>query len=77
MASEKDIHAEALALPLDKRAALAHALFKSLDQAEHDPAAAEAWAELIEKRTREVDDGTAELVEWSSVRERLTARWRR
>jgi hypothetical protein len=66
-----------IALPLDKRAALAHELLESLDQSEADPAAGEAWARLIEQRAREVEDGSAPLVEWSEVRERLIARWRR
>jgi hypothetical protein len=33
-----------------------------------------AWLDEIERRSREVDDGTAELVEWSDVRERLAER---
>ena len=77
MASEKNIRDEALALPLEKRAALAHDLLQSLEENESDPAAAAAWVRLIEERARAVEDGTAELVEWSAVRERLAARWRR
>ena len=77
MASEKNIRDEALALSVEKRAALAHELLESLDESESDPAAADAWADLIEQRAREVEDGTAELVEWGAVRERLAARWRR
>ena len=78
LASEKSIRDEALALPLEKRAALAHELLESLDDNESDPTtAASAWIDVIEQRAREVEDGTAELVEWSAVRERLAARWRR
>jgi putative addiction module component (TIGR02574 family) len=77
MASEKDIRDGALSLPLEKRAALARELLESLDAADADPAASEAWAKVIEQRAREVDDGTAELVEWEAVQERLSARWRR
>ena len=77
MSSKRSLRDEALALPLDKRASLARELLESLDQAEADPTAGEAWARLIEQRAREVEDGTAPLVEWSEVRERLIARWRR
>ena len=77
MASDKNIRDEALALPAEKRAALAHELLESLDDDESDPTAASAWVDVIEQRAREVEDGTAELVQWSAVRDRLTARWRR
>jgi putative addiction module component (TIGR02574 family) len=33
-----------------------------------------AWLDEIDRRSREIDDGTAELVEWSDVRKRLAER---
>jgi putative addiction module component (TIGR02574 family) len=33
-----------------------------------------AWMEEIDRRSREIDAGTAELVEWSDVRDRLAER---
>jgi putative addiction module component (TIGR02574 family) len=33
-----------------------------------------AWLEEIDRRSHEVDDGTAELVDWSDVRKRLAER---
>lgn len=75
MASEKDILADALALPAETRARIAHELLVSLDERE-DPDAADAWLAEIDQRAREVEDGTAELESWDEVRERLTHRWR-
>jgi hypothetical protein len=33
-----------------------------------------AWLSEIQRRSAEIDAGTAELVEWSAVRERIEAR---
>lgn len=74
MDSEKDIFAGAMALPVEKRARLAHELLASLDEGE-DAGTAEAWLEEIDRRAREVEDGTASLEEWSAVRDRLARRW--
>jgi hypothetical protein len=74
MDSEKDIFAGAMALPVETRARLAHELLASLDEGE-DAGAAEAWLEEIDRRAREVEDGTASLEEWSAVRDRLARRW--
>jgi putative addiction module component (TIGR02574 family) len=75
MASETDVFTDALSLPTSDRARLARELLRSLDESE-DPDAAEAWLTEIERRAREVKAGTAELEEWSTVRERLANRWR-
>jgi putative addiction module component (TIGR02574 family) len=74
MDSEKDIFAGAMALPVEKRARLAHELLASLDESA-DADAAEAWLAEIDRRAREVEEGTAKLEEWSTVRDRLTLRW--
>ncbi|HWN69624.1 MAG TPA: addiction module protein [Haliangium sp.] len=74
MGSEEDIFAGAMALPVEKRARLAHELLASLDEGE-DAGAAEAWLQEIDRRAREVEAGTASLEEWSAVRERLARRW--
>jgi len=71
----EDVLSNALALPAPERARLAHELLISLDEAE-DPEAAEAWLAEIDRRAREVIEGTAVLEEWSVVRERLAARRR-
>ena len=73
--SEQDLFSTALALPARERARLAHELLASLDTTT-DPDAADAWAEEIERRAREVQSG-APVEEWDAVRARLSARWRK
>jgi putative addiction module component (TIGR02574 family) len=68
-----DLLATALALPPGERARIAHELLVSLDDGE-DSDVAGAWLAEIERRAREVTEGTAVLEEWSAVRERLAAR---
>ncbi len=60
-------------LPRGERAELARDLIASLD----DPADEDvetAWLAEVEKRLREVDNGTAELEDWEAVRSRIAAR---
>jgi putative addiction module component (TIGR02574 family) len=65
------IFSAALALPAKKRADLAHQLLRSLDGPE--PTAAEqaeidvAWAEEIERREKEIDEGKAQLIPFEDV----------
>lgn len=76
MSAEK-LRKEALALPIDERAALARDLLLSLDESP-EPGADEAWAEEIGRRAEAVANGTAILVDWDDaekrIRERLKAR---
>jgi putative addiction module component (TIGR02574 family) len=58
---------EALALPAKDRRALAEALLVSLDgDAEDDTAS--AWKAEIEKRVKELDEGTVATIPWPEVR---------
>lgn len=75
MATFTDVLEAALALPQAERVRLAHALLVSLDGGE-DQAAAAAWADEIERRMKEVDDGTAVFEEWDGVRDRVASRLR-
>lgn len=70
------VRADALSLPTQERARLAHDLIASLDDA-LDPGAAEAWLTEIERRVREVESGSASLEDWAAVRARWVARWRK
>jgi len=77
MASRPDrVRSDALSLPSEERARLAHDLIASLDDAQ-DPGAAEAWVAEIERRAREVESGSAPLEDWAAVRARWAARWRK
>lgn len=71
----KQLLSDALSLPVDERALLAQELIESLDEST-DPDSASAWVAEIERRSREVDEGTAKLEDWSEVRERIVARLR-
>lgn len=74
MATFTDVLEAALALPQAERARLAHALLVSLDGGVDQAAA--AWADEIERRMKEVDDGTAVFEEWDGVRDRIASRLR-
>ena len=64
----------ALNLPASERAQIAVSLLQSLDQTS-DTETEAAWAAEIERRVREIDDGSVTLIPWEQVmrtmRERL------
>jgi putative addiction module component (TIGR02574 family) len=66
---------EALSLPTEARAALAEALFASLDEQPHDDVAA-AWKSEIECRIAELETGAVSPLPWPEVRRRLFERAR-
>ncbi len=74
--SNQDLLSTALSLPTHERARLAHELIVSLDQSE-DADAGETWLAEIERRAREVDSGSVALEDWTTVRARWGARWRK
>ncbi len=77
MTSRRDrVRADALSLPSEERARLAHDLITSLDEMQ-DPGAAEAWLTELERRAREVETGSARLEDWAAVRARWAGRWRK
>jgi putative addiction module component (TIGR02574 family) len=67
-----DIIREAAALSESDRATLAGAMIESLDPAP-TPAVKAAWSREIERRVREIENGTVELVDWAVVRDELFA----
>jgi putative addiction module component (TIGR02574 family) len=75
MAKNRQILADLLRLPASERARLAAALVLSLDESK-DPDAAQAWLEELDRRARDVVDGTAQLEDWTEVRDRIEARLR-
>jgi len=56
----------ALALSVNERAKLARELLESLHE-DADADVAAAWVEEIEHRAREVENGVAKLVDWSTA----------
>ena len=71
-----EVEAEALELPAQERAQLAHRLIVSLDGDAEDDAdeVARAWADEIRSRLQEIDSGTAELIPAEQVFAELRAR---
>ena len=67
------LRSEALRLPEDERAELAHSLVLSLD-GPADEHAELAWDAEIERRLAEIDAGTAGLVDREELRRRMQAR---
>ena len=68
--ARRKVFSEALGLPLDERARLAHELLLSLERkSKHGSEAIErAWAKEVERRMAEIDDGSAKLHSWEAVR---------
>ena len=71
----EDVLTIVLALPAEERAKLAEELLCSLDQAPEN-GASEAWLEEIERRARELDDGSVEAIDWNVARQRIADRLR-
>jgi putative addiction module component (TIGR02574 family) len=67
------LRSEALALSEKERAELAHALVTSLDGAP-EPDSQDAWDREIARRIREVDAGTATLIDREEFRRRMRSR---
>ena len=63
---------DAMALPVEARAALADSLLGSLDT-EVDPDAAAAWQIEIQRRVAEFDSKSVTPIPWAEVRSRLMA----
>jgi len=71
--TREDVFSKALDLPFEDRIRLVRDLLATLE-APADPDADRAWANEIERRIREVDDGTVQLIPWEEVRKRLESR---
>jgi len=67
-----------MTLPREERARLAHELLLSLDDptGRDSPDSEEAWTKEIERRARELADGSVEPIDWEVARERIVRRLR-
>lgn len=63
---------QALALPVDARAALAGTLIESLDDTV-DPSAEEKWSREIARRIEELDSGKVKPIPWAEARQQISA----
>jgi putative addiction module component (TIGR02574 family) len=64
---------DALALPVEARAALIGSLVDSLDT-EVDEGAEESWREEIRRRLQEIDSGAVKLIPWAEAQRLLLTR---
>jgi putative addiction module component (TIGR02574 family) len=68
----RDLIEEAAALPDTDRATLAGVMIESLDP-KPTPGVRAAWSCEIERRVREIDAGSVELIAWEETRSELFA----
>ena len=66
------LYKEALELPEADRGELAGLLIKSLDPPP-EPDVEAAWDEVVERRIREIDEGTVQTIPWEQVRAEMYA----
>lgn len=71
--SPQQLLAEALEMSLADRGQLAAALIQSLDEGADDDVEL-AWADEIQQRLRDIDEGKVQMIPWSEVRRRLRGR---
>jgi putative addiction module component (TIGR02574 family) len=74
--SFEEILSATLALPAEARAMLADRLLESLDGPDQEQIDA-AWAEEIERRISEIDEGKVETIDGELVMQKLRSRLRR
>lgn len=67
------VYQAALSLPDGERALLVDSLIATLNDGQV-AVLDESWVQEIERRSAEIDAGTAELIPWEEVRQRITAR---
>ena len=68
--SKDELLAQVLRLPRHERAKLAEELLSSLEEQDSEAVAA-AWAPELERRSRELAEGTVEAVDWEPAKGEL------
>lgn len=74
--SYDEILSAALSLPPDERAMLADRVLESLDPPNQKQIDA-AWAEEVERRIREIDEGKVETIDGELVMQELRSRFKK
>ena len=75
--SADELLSQAMALPTGQRAKFVQTLLRSLDDYSGDPdEMAAAWVPELVQRSREVTDGSVDLVDWEEIRSNAIARCR-
>ena len=73
--STEDLRNAVLTLSRKERAELAYDLLRSLNELK-DPEGDAAWTREIERRAKELADGSVQPVDWEEARERIARRLR-
>jgi putative addiction module component (TIGR02574 family) len=77
MATKDELLSDVLQLPPEERAEVAHKLLLSLDEGPEDPGAEAEWDRELERRAREVLNGTVKTVPWDELKVHVTDRLRK
>lgn len=77
MATKDELLSDVLRLPPEERAEVAHKLLLSLEDEPGSQDAETDWDQELERRAREVLDGTVKTVPWEELEARMTTRLRR
>ncbi len=72
MATKEELLSDVLRLPAEERAEVAHKLLLSLEEGAEEPEAQSEWSAELERRAREVLDGSGKTVSWEQVEERIS-----
>ncbi|HEY4394530.1 MAG TPA: addiction module protein [Polyangia bacterium] len=72
----KKILESALSLPPEDRERIADELWDSLEHGDDETSVEKAWEEEIARRSKEIDEGRAELVSWDEVKAEIAKRLR-
>lgn len=67
---------QALQLPLDQRAKMAHELLLSLESEPMEEGYDAAWEQELVVRVKQIDEGTAELLDWREAQEEIRKKLR-
>ena len=68
--STDELLAAALRLPRSERARLTEEMLASFEEPADQVAA--AWAEELERRSRDISEGLVEMQDWETVRDQIT-----
>jgi putative addiction module component (TIGR02574 family) len=67
----QDLLERAMEMPSSERGRLAALLIESLET-DRDDDVDEAWADEVQRRLKEIDDGRVSLIPWSAVSRRMS-----
>lgn len=76
MIAAQELLTQALQLPIDDRAMMAHELLRSLETEAVEEGYDEAWEQELIDRVKSFDEGKAETCDWREAHEEIRAKLR-